>query len=118
MDLDEFAVSIEAALLVERGLRGAGADHRIGRLAEDRADAACGHNDGISGEGADLHGAKIDSTNATAGAIPIEHRAQKFPVLIFGDLAFRLVAAHLLIERVKQLLPGGGSRKRRAMVER
>ena len=42
MHLDEFAVGVVDALLEERRLRGAGADHGVGALAEDGADAAGG----------------------------------------------------------------------------
>jgi len=40
MDLDELAVGVVRALLVERRLRRASADHRVGGLAEDGPDAA------------------------------------------------------------------------------
>ena len=43
---------------------------------------------------------------------------EKLPALELVDLAFGLEAAHLLVERVEQLLSGGGAGKRRAMVER
>jgi len=39
-------------------------------------------------------------------------------VLVFFDLALGLVAANLLIQRVEKLLPGGGSGKCGAVVER
>ena len=51
-------------------------------------------------------------------AITIQNRAQEFPVLELGDLAFRFVAAHLLVQSVEQLLAGSGSGKCGAMVER
>ena len=46
------------------------------------------------------------------------HHAQPLPVLVLGDLALGLVAAHLLVERVEQLLAGGGAGEGRAVVER
>ncbi len=42
VDLDEFAVGVVGALLVEGGLGGAGADDGVGALAEDGAVAAGG----------------------------------------------------------------------------
>src|SRR6202451_432918 len=39
-------------------------------------------------------------------------------MLIFLNLAFGLVAAHLFVERVEQLLSGGGSGKCGAVIER
>ena len=44
-----------------------------------------------------------------------ERNSQRF---VLGDLAFGLVAAHLLVERVEKLLAGGGAGKRGAVVER
>ncbi len=118
MNLDELAVGVIAALLIERRLRRSGADHRVGRLAEDRADAAGGNDDGVGREGADFHGAQIHGADAAADAVGIEHRGEKFPVLELRDLAFGLVAAHLLVERVEKLLAGGGAGEGGAVVER
>ena len=56
MDLNEFAVGVDGALLEERGLRGAGADDGIGGAAEDRADAAGAKITASAGEGFDFHG--------------------------------------------------------------
>ena len=117
MHLDELAVRVVAALLIERRLRRARADHRVGGLAEDRADAAGGDDDGVGREGADLHGAQIHGADAAADAVAVEHRGQKFPVLVLLDLAFGFVAPHLLIERVEKLLAGGGAGEGRAVVE-
>src|SRR5215467_10827993 len=44
MNLDEFAIGVVHALLEERRLRGAGADHGVGGAAEDGADAASAEN--------------------------------------------------------------------------
>ncbi len=38
-------------------------------------------------------------------------------MLVLLDLAFGLIPPHLLIERIKQLLPGGGTRERRAVIK-
>ena len=62
--------------------------------------------------------AQVHGADAAADAVRIEHGAQKLPVLVLGDLAFGFVAAHLLVQRVEQLLAGGGAGECRAMVER
>ena len=50
--------------------------------------------------------------------VRVEHRGEKFPELVLRDLAFGLVAAHLLVERVEKLLAGGGAGEGGAVVER
>ena len=50
--------------------------------------------------------------------IAIEHGREKFPVLVLLHFAFGFVAAHLLVERVKQLLSGSRAGKRGAVVKR
>src|SRR5713226_246177 len=113
MYLDEFTIGVIAALLVERRLRRSGADDRVRRFAENRANAAGGDDNGVSGKGTQIHGA-----DAAADAVAIEHGREKFPVLVLLDLAFRLIAAYLLIERVEKLLTGGGAGEGGAVVER
>src|SRR6185312_6249516 len=103
MDLYELTVSVVAALLVKRRLRRSGTDHRVRRPAKDGAVAAGGDDDGVGGEGAHFHGAQIHGANTAADAVGIEHGREKFPVLEFPHLAFGLVAANLLIERVEKL---------------
>ncbi len=66
MNLNELAVGVERALLIERRLRRAGADHGIRGLAEDCANAAGGDDDGVGGEGAHLHGVQIHGADAAA----------------------------------------------------
>ncbi len=46
------------------------------------------------------------------------HRPQPLPVLVLGDHSGRLAAAHLLVERVEQLLAGGGAGEGGPVVER
>ena len=118
MHLNELAVGVIASLLIERRLRRTGADHRIRGPAEDGAVAAGGDDDGVGGEGANFHGAQIHGANAAADSVGIEHGGEKFPVLEFADLAFGLVAAHLLIERVEKLLAGGRAGEGGAVEER
>ena len=53
-----------------------------------------------------------------ACALAVDDGGEKLPALELVYLAFGLVAAHLLVERVEQLLPGGRAGKCGAMVER
>src|SRR4051812_29233493 len=107
MNLDEFTVRVEAALLIKRRLRRTSADDRIRALAEDCADAAGGDDECVSRERSHFHAAQIHGANAAAHAVAIKHGRQKFPMLVFSDLAVSLVATYLLIERIKQLLACG-----------
>ena len=118
MDLDEFAVGVEAPLLVQRRLCRPRTHHRVGGLAEDRAITARSDNDRVGRKSAHFHGAQIHGADAAADFVRIKHRREKFPALVFLDLAFRLVAAHLLIERIEKLLSRSGSGECRAVVER
>ncbi len=56
--------------------------------------------------------------DAAADAVLVDDGGEELPGFVLGDLAFGFVAAHLLIERVQQLLAGGGAGKRGAVVER
>jgi hypothetical protein len=109
MDLDELAVGVEGALLVERGLGGAGADDGVGGLAEDGSVAAGADDDGVGGEGAGLHAAEVHGADAAADAFGVEDGGEELPAFVLGDFAFGLVAADLLVEGVEELLAGGGS---------
>ena len=53
-----------------------------------------------------------------ADALVIDYSGEKFPCFVLGDFAFGLVAAHLLVEGIQQLLSGGGAGKRGAVVKR
>src|SRR5215472_3986228 len=117
MNLDEFAVSVIAALLVQSGLCRAGAHHGIGRLAEDGANTAGGHDESVPRKSADLHAAQVHGADTAADAVAVEHGAQELPSFVLRNAAFGFAAADLLIERVEKLLAGGGAGKGRAMVE-
>src|SRR5208283_2533298 len=97
MHLDELAVRVVAALLVERGLRRSGAYDRVGGLAEDSANAAGGNDDRVGRESANLHRPQIHGADAAADVVPVEHGREKFPVLVLLHLAFGFVAADLLV---------------------
>src|SRR5438552_5730233 len=115
MHRDEFAVSVVTALLIKRRLRRAGADHGICRLAKDCADSTGGNDHRVRWKSPHLHGVQVYGADAAAYPTPIEHGGEKFPVLVLGDPAFRFEAAHLLIERIQELLPGGGAGEGGAM---
>src|ERR1019366_7146501 len=116
--LDELAVTVVRALLIEGRLRRSSADHRVGGLAEDRSDAAGGDDDRFRGKGDDFHAAQVHGADAATDALLVDHRGEELPAFVLGDLAFGLVAPYLLIERVQQLLAGGGACECRAVVER
>ena len=48
----------------------------------------------------------------------VEDGGEELPALVLGDLALGLVAAHLLVERVEELLAGGGAGEGGAVEER
>ncbi len=73
---------------------------------------------GVGGEGADLHGAEVHGGDAAADAVVVEHGGEELPALVLGDRAFGLVAADLFVERVEELLAGGGAGEGGALVER
>ena len=119
MHLDEFAVGVVGALLEDGRLRRAGADDGVGALAEDGAVAAGGQNDGVGRESfAAPWCAGSSAVMPRATPFGVDDGGEKLPALVLLDLAFGLVAAHLLVERVEQLLAGGGAGKGGAVVER
>ncbi len=109
MDLNEFAVGVEGALLEDSGLRRSGADDGVGALAEERAYAAGGEDDCVGGECAEFHGAEVHRSDAAADAFGVDDGGEKFPAFVLFDFAVGLVAADLLVERVEKLLTGGGA---------
>src|SRR5215471_6333004 len=118
MNLDELAVGVITALLIERRLGRARAHDGVRGLAEDRAYAAGTDDDGVRGEGANFHGTQVHGADAAAHAVGVEYCRQKLPVLVLFNFALGLVAAHLLIERVEKLLAGGSAGKCCPVVER
>src|SRR5579872_814379 len=117
MYLDEFAVRVIAALLIERRLRRTRADDGVGRLAEDRPDAAGRDNESVGREGANLHAAQVHRADAAADFIAVEHRRQKFPVLELLYFSFGFIPPHLFVECVKKLLTSSRSRKSSAVIQ-
>src|SRR5581483_6259677 len=118
MDLNELAVRIKASLLEKRGLCGSGTDDRVGGFSKNRTDAAGSDDDGVSRKGRDFHAAQVHGADAAADAVAVEHGGEEFPGLVLGDFSFRLVAAHLLVERIQKLLARSGSGKCRAVEQR
>jgi hypothetical protein len=53
----------------------------------------------------------------TALAILVQDQAGEFPVLELADHALGFPAAHLLVQRIQELLPGGGSGEGGAVVQ-
>ena len=118
MHLDEFAVGVVSALLIKRCLRRAGADHGVCGFPKNRANAASRDDDCVRRKGPHFHRAQVHGANAATHTPPVEHCRQKFPMLVLLDLALGLIPAHLLIERVKQLLPRGRARECGAVIQR
>src|ERR1700730_13672977 len=117
MNLNELAVGVMAALLIQSRLRRPGADHGVRRLPEDRSNAAGGGADGVGREGADFHGAQVHGANATTDAVSVEHGGEKLPVLVLLHLAFGLVTADLFVQRIQKLLGVGCTGECRKVVE-
>ena len=67
---------------------------------------------------AQLHGAQVERRDAASHALGVDDRREKLPALVLLHLALGLVAPHLLVERIEQLLPGGRSGKGGSLVER
>src|SRR5579862_8679057 len=116
MDLNEFAIGVESALLIERRLRRPRTYNGVGRLAEDRAISAGSDNDSVGREGAHFHRSQIHGADATADTISVEHCRQKFPVFVLLYLAFGFVAPDLFVKRVEKLLPRSRAGKRRPVI--
>jgi hypothetical protein len=71
-----------------------------------------------AGKAAQLHGAQVEGGDAARDAFGVDDGGEKLPAFVLLDLAFGLVAAHLLVERVEQLLAGGCAGEGGAVVER
>src|ERR1700751_1605147 len=117
MNINEFTVCVEAALLIHRRLRGPGAYDRVRRFPEGRANATGSDDDRVGRERTYFHRAQVHRADAAADLLAVKHRRQELPVLVLLYLAFGLVTAHLFIERIQQLLPSGRSGKGRTVVQ-
>ena len=131
MDLDELAVRVAGALLVDGARGGARVDDRVRRFPEDDAASAGGKTHRLAGEGLNLHGLEVLRDDAARDVALVEHEPEEVPELPLADHPLALdgdavlvldldglVATHLLVERVEQLLAGGGAGERGAMEER
>src|SRR5687768_14894934 len=115
--LDEFAVSVLRPLLVDRGSSAASIDHRVGRASEEEPRPSCGKYDRLALEGVDLHAVQVLGDNSSAYAVIVQHGGQELPVLVLVYFARDLLAAHLLVQSVEELLAGGRASVGRPMVE-
>src|SRR5205085_5225012 len=89
-----------------------------GRFAEDQSVAAGRHDDCVATQRANLHRAHVLRHDPYARTAFIKYWPEEFPEFVFSDQTSRLPAAGLLIERVKQLLPCGRTRKKSPLEER
>ncbi len=71
-----------------------------------------------AGKAWSLHGAQIHGNDAACDALGVDDGGEELPAFVLANAAFGLVAADLLIERVEELLAGGGAGKGGAVVER
>ena len=118
MDLDELGVGVLGAGLKAAAGGAAGAGHRHRRAAVDQPAAADADDHRVGREGADLHRDQVLRRRTAAAAVVVEDRAEKIPEFVLRDFAGHFPAAHLLVERVEQLLAGGGAGKGGALEER
>src|SRR5271157_3216840 len=63
------------------------------------------------------HAAQIHRADTMANPLVVDDAGEELPRFVLGDFAFGFVASHLLVERVEQLLAGGGAGKGSAVVE-
>ncbi len=106
--LDELTVRVQRALAVAACGGITRVDSGIGGLAEYGPAAARGDDHRIGGEGAHLHGGKVLRGHAAADAV-MRYGGNELPANERAHLALNLQGAHLLVERVEQLLAGGGA---------
>ncbi|MNO58965.1 hypothetical protein D3C76_495410 [compost metagenome] len=106
MNLNEFAVGVMHALLIDSTGSCSGVDDRVRCFAKNNPGTAARQNHGIRREGLNLHGFEILGTDAAAHALVVQNDREEFPVLAFGDHAFSFPAANLLIQCIQQLLAG------------
>src|SRR3989442_1554956 len=118
MDLDELAVGVVRALLVRGPGGAAGVDHGVRALAEHHARAARREHDRRGGERVYLDAGQVERGDAAAASRLVDHRRAELPLLQFPDAPRGLVAAHLFVEGVDELLARGRSGEGRAMEER
>src|SRR5207248_10545420 len=64
-----------------------------------------------------LVGVEVDGADAAAGKLGVEDCGADLIALVFGNLAFGLVAADLFVERIEELLARGCSGEGGAMIE-
>ena len=80
--------------------------------------AAGRHDHRFGREGVHLHAAQVHGADAAADALVVDDAGEELPGFVLGNFAFGLVAPHLLVERIEQLLAGGSAGKSGAVVER
>ena len=131
VDLDELAVRVTRALLVDGARGGAGVDDAVRRLAEDDARPAGREADRVAAEALDRHRLQVLRDDAARAAFVVEHGPEEVPELPLADhllaadddaaIVFDvggLVAADLLVERVEELLARRRAGERGAVEER
>ncbi len=131
VDLDELAVGVDGSLLPRLPRGEAGADDAVGGAPEDHAGTAGREAHRVEGERLNLHGLQILRDHPHARAVVVDHQGDEVPVLELADHSLAdegradivdevdgLVASHLLVEGVEELLAGGGAGEGGAMEQR
>ena len=86
MHLDELAVGILRALLITSGNCAAGANHRVGRLAENQTWTAGGDDHGVGRKRFQFECLQIHRDQSATNLVIVEHQRQHFPVLKLSTL--------------------------------
>ena len=118
VDLDELAVAVVGAVHVGGGRGRARVDDAVGAAAEQEPRPARGHDHGRCGERARAHAAEVQRHEPDAAAGVVAREPNELPALVLAHEPRGLMPAHLLVERVEELLAGRGAGERGAMVER
>ncbi len=116
--LDELGIAVLGSRLVGAAGGAAGADHRHRRAAIDQPAAPRGDDHRVGREGSDLHGDQVLAHHPAANARLVEDRSQIVPGFVELYLALDAPAAHLVVERIEQLLAGRGAGESRALEQR
>ena len=118
VNLHHFRVAVNGPFLVGDAHRLAGVDDGVRRLAEDHPVPTRGDAHRIRREGFNLHGAQVLRHDAARATLIVLDEPEESPAFKLLHQVAAFVAAHLLIQRIKQLLARGGPRVGGAVLQR
>jgi len=113
MHLNELAVGVGGAVLVGRRRGGPRVDDRVGRAAEDDPRPAGGEHDGDRWKRLDPHRVGVERHDPAAVSGVVARQAEELPRFVLANETLDLVAAHLLVQRIEELLTRRRARERR-----